>query len=229
MEQDRDFKGVWIPKEIWLDMDLSLIEKIILIEVDSLDVEEEGCYASNKYLADFCNCTETTISTSIKRLIESGYLYQTKFDGRHRYLKSALKLIKGRVKDFDSQTLNNLKADFKKLNAININNNIDNNIINNNIYSKRFKKPTLEEIEDYCKSRNNNVDAKKFYDYYEISNWKDKDGNQVKNWKQKIITWEGRRQVTKIDNTPEWFNQDLKINKATYEEEKEMQNIINNY
>ena len=57
---------------------------------------------------------------------------------------------------------------------------------------KRFKKPTLEEVQEYCKQRNNNVDYQKFYDYYETSNWKDKDGKQVKNWKQKIITWESR-------------------------------------
>lgn len=55
---------------------------------------------------------------------------------------------------------------------------------------KKFKKPTLEEIENYCKQRNNNVNAKAFYDYYEVNEWKDKDGKKVKSWKQKIITWE---------------------------------------
>ena len=50
--------------------------------------------------------------------------------------------------------------------------------------------PTLEQIQEYCKSRNNNVDAKRFFDYYEASGWKDSKGNKVKNWKQKVITWE---------------------------------------
>lgn len=50
--------------------------------------------------------------------------------------------------------------------------------------------PTLEQIQDYCKSRQNNVDAQRFFDYYEASGWKDSKGNKVKNWKQKVITWE---------------------------------------
>lgn len=57
---------------------------------------------------------------------------------------------------------------------------------------KQFKPPTLEEIQSYCKERKNNVDAKKFYDYYSASDWHDKNGDKVKSWKQKVITWEGR-------------------------------------
>ena len=32
---------------------------------------------------------------------------------------------------------------------------------------KRFIKPTLEEVEEYCKERNNNIDAERFIDFYE--------------------------------------------------------------
>lgn len=55
---------------------------------------------------------------------------------------------------------------------------------------KRFVPPTLEEVESYCKERNNSVDAKAFYDYYSAGEWKDSKGNPVKSWKQKLITWE---------------------------------------
>ena len=55
---------------------------------------------------------------------------------------------------------------------------------------KRFVKPTLDEIKAYCQERNNNVDAKAFFDYYETGNWKDAKGKPVRNWKQKVITWE---------------------------------------
>ncbi len=58
----------------------------------------------------------------------------------------------------------------------------------NNI--KRFTPPTLEEVQAYCKERNNKVDAKAFFDYFTTGGWKDSKGNPVKNWKQKIITWE---------------------------------------
>ena len=51
MKENRDFKGVWIPKEIWLNTDLSIIEKVLLVEIDSLDNSDRGCFASNEYLA----------------------------------------------------------------------------------------------------------------------------------------------------------------------------------
>jgi len=51
------------------------------------------------------------------------------------------------------------------------------------------KKPTLEEIQNYIQEKQLNVDAKQFYDYFETGNWIDSKGNRVKNWKQKILTW----------------------------------------
>jgi hypothetical protein len=32
--------------------------------------------------------------------------------------------------------------------------------------------------------------AKVFFDYYDVGDWKDKNGDKVKIWKQKFITWE---------------------------------------
>lgn len=56
--------------------------------------------------------------------------------------------------------------------------------------SNKFIPPTLEEVEEYCSQRGNKVDAQYFYDYFTVSDWVDSKGNKVKNWKQKIITWE---------------------------------------
>ena len=55
---------------------------------------------------------------------------------------------------------------------------------------KAFSPPTLEEIKAYCKERNSCVDAEKFFEYFDTGGWVDSKGNKVKNWKQKIITWE---------------------------------------
>lgn len=56
--------------------------------------------------------------------------------------------------------------------------------------NKRFSPPTLDEVAEYCRSRNSPVDPKKFYEYFDAGNWKDAKGNPVRNWKQKILTWE---------------------------------------
>ena len=52
LEINRGFKGIWIPKEIWLNTDLTMQEKVFLVEIDSLD-NDIGCTAGNQYFADF--------------------------------------------------------------------------------------------------------------------------------------------------------------------------------
>lgn len=60
--------------------------------------------------------------------------------------------------------------------------------------SKRFVKPTLEEVKEYCLSRKNNIDAQQFIDFYESKGWKV--GNQsMKDWKACVRTWEQRNKV----------------------------------
>lgn len=115
----RDFKGIWLPKEIWLDDDLNATDKIIFAEIDSLDVEDsEGCFASIEYLANFCKCSITKVSTSISKLIELGYVKVVKTDGRKRWLKTSLS-------KFESQTNKNEKSEIQEMKDSNIPSNKD--------------------------------------------------------------------------------------------------------
>ena len=50
--------------------------------------------------------------------------------------------------------------------------------------------PTLDDVNDYVMERHLHVSARKFYDYYEAGDWKDAKGNPIRNWKQKLLTWE---------------------------------------
>lgn len=112
---DREFKGVWIPKEIWLCKDLTALDRVIYAEIDSLD-NENHCTASNKYFAEFCGVGEATITRSIQKLIDKGYIEVVSFDGRHRVIK----MIK--------QTHQNDEAESSKCVANNIDNKQTNNI-----------------------------------------------------------------------------------------------------
>ena len=138
---DREFKGVWIPKEIWLCKDLTALDRVIYAEIDSLD-NENHCTASNKYFAEFCGVGEATITRSIQKLIDKGYIEVVSFDGRHRVIK----MIK--------QSHQNDEAESSKCVA----NNIDNKQTNNKSISKdidtdfefgtkksKTKKPSLYE------------------------------------------------------------------------------------
>lgn len=55
--------------------------------------------------------------------------------------------------------------------------------------NKRFTKPTVQEIEEYCISRGNTVNAQRFFDYYESNGWK-VGKNPMKDWKAAVRTWE---------------------------------------
>lgn len=55
--------------------------------------------------------------------------------------------------------------------------------------AKRFTPPTLEEVKEYCFTRNNNVDAERFIDYYTSNGWK-VGKNSMKDWKAAVRTWE---------------------------------------
>lgn len=55
--------------------------------------------------------------------------------------------------------------------------------------SKRFVKPTVEEIVAYCEERHNNVDAQRFYDFYESNGWLI-GHNPMKDWRACVRRWE---------------------------------------
>jgi hypothetical protein len=57
------------------------------------------------------------------------------------------------------------------------------------ITNKYFKKPTISEVEDYCKERKNNVDAEAFWDFYESKDWF-VGKSKMKDWKAAVRNWE---------------------------------------
>lgn len=54
-----------------------------------------------------------------------------------------------------------------------------------------FVKPTVEEIDGYCKERRNGLDAQQFFDFYESKGWK-VGAVKMKDWRACVRTWEKR-------------------------------------
>ena len=149
MEQERDFKGVWIPKTVWLDKRLSALDKMILTEIDSLASEERGCFASNAYIADFCQCSEAKVTKSISLLIKLGYLYVASFNGRQRELKSRLSTFsyeaesenaQGSIAKNTRQGSKFYEAGSENVRESKLDNKQDNNIFNNNSQKENEQK-----------------------------------------------------------------------------------------
>ena len=77
----------------------------------------------------------------------------------------------------------------------------DKDIVKDKVKVKRFVKPTIEEVSDYCDERNNDVDAEKFYDYYSSNGWK-VGKNSMKDWKASVRTWEKNTNQTQKVSQP---------------------------
>lgn len=54
---------------------------------------------------------------------------------------------------------------------------------------KRFIPPTLEQVQEYCTQRQNNVDPQYWFDYYSSNGWK-VGKNSMQDWKASVRTWE---------------------------------------
>ena len=180
-----------ISNDLFNDKTLSMKAKGLLAQI--LSLPENWKYSVNG-LASLFSDGRDAVNGAINELIEHGYIVRTKTvneDG----------LFDGYVYDIyeKPQTDNEKIADFPFTdNPFTDNPTVSNtNILNTkDIYIKeksekpKFVPPTFEEVAAYCKERSNNVDPKQFFDYYSTGEWKDAKGNPVKNWKQKIITWE---------------------------------------
>jgi hypothetical protein len=70
---ERAFKGIWIPKEIWVSEDLGWTEKFLLAEIDSLSQNNE-CFATNEYFGRFFNISKDRVSKIISALSTKGYV-----------------------------------------------------------------------------------------------------------------------------------------------------------
>ena len=98
----RDFKGVWIPREIWLSEHLSLMEKVLFVEIHSLD-NERGCFASNAYFAKFFRVSVRQIIRYIASLKQHGFVIVQVRNKNERTIRTAGKYR--RVSESEIRTL----------------------------------------------------------------------------------------------------------------------------
>lgn len=201
MKQKREFEGIWIPREIWLNEELGALDKVILAEITSLDRNEEHCYAGNDYLARFCQCSENKVSKSISKLKKLGYIKQIGFDGRKRTLTSAYSVcnreslinVLTSLLQNKEQTCKKCNAEYDKMQVDNIYNNIsdiksdkiENNIkedinnntttttSNNNIYSGGCQNTNKSDSNIYEYIEKNFGRPLSPIEYQKINKWED--------------------------------------------------------
>ena len=73
--ENRDFKGVWIYKNLYLSREYTPNEKFLLLEIYSLSKgKNKQCYANNRHFADFIGVKENTIQKEILKLEKNGHI-----------------------------------------------------------------------------------------------------------------------------------------------------------
>lgn len=73
-EQQRAFRGVWIPAEIWLDDKLTVMEKVLYAEIDSFCSKGRECFANNAHFAKMLQVSERQIQRLLVSLEEKGVI-----------------------------------------------------------------------------------------------------------------------------------------------------------
>ena len=75
------FTGVWIPVEVFQMETLTITEKVVYGIVNALD-NEEGCYASNGYLAQTLQLSDRQVKNVLKSLIDFQLVVRIELNGR---------------------------------------------------------------------------------------------------------------------------------------------------
>ena len=177
------------------ELELKGNELLIFAIIHGFSQDSESEFnGSLQYLAEWTNSTKQGVIKNLKSLIEKDLIDKKEIrKGSIKFCSYASKFngIKQSLMDHSTKFNGTIKQSLPN----NIDNNIDNIIETKLKKKKAFIPPTIEEIKAYCESRNNGVDAKRFFDYYEASDWLDRNGKPIRNWKQKIIAaWERNTQ-----------------------------------
>ena len=180
---------------------MSLKAKGLLSEM--LGLPDEWDYSING-LVSINKENESAIKSTLSELKDFGYLKITKLmpnattSGRIEYIYDIYEkpIQEGKKQEVENQPLENQPLE----NPTQLNNKeLNNKELNNKQYKenakRKFSKPTLEEINQYCLERNNGINAEAFYDFYESKDWY-VGKNKMKDWKACVRTWE-RREETK--------------------------------
>tara|TARA_R100000781_G_scaffold114661_1_gene86051 strand:- start:551 stop:1153 length:603 start_codon:yes stop_codon:yes gene_type:complete len=171
-----------IPAEVRYSKKLTPNAKLLYAEITALCNMNGKCTASTQYFCKLYEVSRVSIQKWLKILEDNNYIK------RVNIYKQGSKEIETRV-----ITLINMTSKEKFTDNTNIN--ITNTNLTDSNSKVRFKKPTLDEVKNYCILRNNNIDAESFIDFYESKNWQI-GKNKMKDWKACIRTWE-RREIKK--------------------------------
>ena len=167
-----------IPAEVRYSKKLTPNAKLLYAEITALCNMNGKCTASTEYFCRLYEVSRVSIQKWLKNLEENNYIKRVNI-----YLQGS--------KQIDTRLITLINTPSKEKFTDNTNINITNTNLTDSNKKAFFKKPTFDEVNNYCLERNNNIDAEAFIAFYASKGWM-VGSNKMKNWKQAIITWEKR-------------------------------------
>ena len=179
-----------IPAEVRYSKALIPNAKLLYAEITALCNMNGKCTASTEYFCRLYEVSRVSVQKWLKNLEDNNHIK------RVNIYKQGSKEILTRV-----ITLVNTPSKQKFTDNTNIN--ITNTNLTDSNKKALFKKPTLDEVKNYCILRKNNIEAESFIDFYESKDWLI-GKNKMKDWKACVRTWESREKkkpktMSKID------------------------------
>lgn len=190
--------------------ELGLSGKALLLYalIHGFSQDKSGGYSGRQdYLMEWLGCTRQSITNIMGKLVQQGLIARVQSEtGAVIYQTTPCKKTLHEVKNVDMARQKTLPEEVKKLDIEcqktlhpTIYNNTDNTIYNYSC-SRGPETPTppttTEEVEAYCRERGNDIDARRFVDYYAVSGWK-RGGKPIEDWRALIRLWEQNGRANK--------------------------------
>lgn len=221
MTETKSYYAV-IPANIRYDESIPPNAKLLYGEITALCNAEGYCWASNKYFADLYGVSTVSISKWINALAAKGYISSEIVykEGTKQIDKRYITIVHDPIKEKFNTSITNVCDPIKEMFNTPIKeklkeNNTSLNTTFNNTFEyistpdkvghkstkqTRFIPPTLEQVQNYCNERNNNVDAERFIDHYTANGWK-VGKTKMQDWKAAVRTWEKNSFAKPAPNT----------------------------
>jgi len=167
-----------IPAEVRYSKKLTPNAKLLYAEITALCNMNGKCIASTQYFCKLYEVSRSSIQNWL-RLLE-----------KNNYITRDVKYKQG-SREIESRCIKLVDNPMLKISTDNTNINITNTNLTDSNRKALFKKPSLDDVKNYCILRNNNIDAEAFIDFYSSKNWMI-GKNKMKDWKAAIRTWEKR-------------------------------------
>lgn len=220
--KDSEYVHVWLH----LILNANHSDKKVWVNGQEVELKRGQLITSRKAISDKTGVTQSKIYRILSRYESEHQIEQQK---TNKY--TIITIVKydnyqNCEQQFGQKMNNKWTTDEQQMNT----NNNDNNVNNDNKNKKKnkkekFVKPTLEEVQKYIQEKCLNVSAEGFIDYYEANGWL-VGKNKMKDWKATLRNWNRRQGGT---DKPEWWGKKFEEEKATDEEVKKMEDLLNEY